>query len=208
MSASRRWPFWHHRCHGSVKRKRKRATPCSCAFIDPGRAHTSTRSLHVCPGHWAPASMLTLKIPCRQLHRIPVSKPTGLENTSHLLPLRVPQSQTVGPPEEEDGLASPTRSSAVSSHMTPGQTCAAHACIGCTSPGLQHPVLPQEGAKHLLWHWVISQQEYRDSRIMLHYSGLGGPPHLQQISSLLSQRAIQEATREQTNAARIQHLRS
>lgn len=109
MSASRRWPFWHHRCHGSVKRKRKRATPCSCAFIDPGRAHTSTRSLHVCPGHWAPASMLTLKIPCRQLHRIPVSKPTGLENTSHLLPLRVPQSQTVGPPEEEDGLASPTR---------------------------------------------------------------------------------------------------
>lgn len=60
--------------------------------------------------------------------------------------------------------------------MTPGQTCAGHACIGCTSPGLQHPVLPQEGAKHLLWHWVISQQEYRDSRIMLHYSGLGGPP--------------------------------
>lgn len=64
----------------------------------------------------------------------------------------------------------------MSSHMTPGQTCAGHACIGCTSPGLQHPVLPQEGAKHLLWHWVISQQEYRDSRIMLHYSGLGGPP--------------------------------
>lgn len=27
----------------------------------------------------------------------------------------------------------------MSSHMTPGQTCAAHACIGCTSPGLQHP---------------------------------------------------------------------
>lgn len=54
------------------------------------------------------SSMLTLKI-CRQLHRITASKPTGLENTSHLLTLRAPQSQTAGPPEEEDGRASPTR---------------------------------------------------------------------------------------------------